>query len=183
MCVCVCTVHTDLLTCSVPVESRGGVLGFSHPYFACVCGVLVGVGVCTSACWLTCLHMWKTEVTLVFFLNHSQLFTFWERVPQRTQSTLTPLDCPKGHWASETYNKALKTKLKDGKISHVPGLTEYCKKNDYTIKTNLPIKTLMKIIQEFIWDHEYIKDYEQPKVRTLLKTLQYLASNNTTVLQ
>lgn len=57
------------------------------------------------------------------------------------------------------------------------------KKNGYTTKTNLPIKTLMETIQEFIWNHEYMKDHEQPKVRTLLKTLQYLASSNTTELQ
>lgn len=90
---------------------------FFHLLLCMYVGGLVGVGVCICASGS---HVSTCGGQRLHWYFSSSLSTFHFL---RTRTSLT-LDCPKGQWASEMYNKTLKTKIKDEKISHVPWLTE-----------------------------------------------------------
>lgn len=120
--------HMDLLTCFMPMwRSEAASCASLTLYFECMC-------VWGGAWWCRCVHMCMLAhmsayvedkgYTGIFPQSLSTFHFLRKSPPQGTQSPLTPLDCPKSQWASEMCNKTLKTKIQDGKISHVPGLTE-----------------------------------------------------------
>lgn len=87
LCVHMCTWISSPVSCLCGDQRQ-------HPVFLSTStlsirgGMLIGVGVCICACWLTCLHMWRRGYTGIFPQSLST-FHFLRKSPS---GNLKPID-------------------------------------------------------------------------------------------